>query len=577
MSVKTEDKSERINSINTDKPKSKNKFSKKIVITISSIVLVFIVGILAVSAYVSNYDTAFPNVYVADIPVEGLTENEILEKLDAKYLADKISGFSIPLVCNDSRDEISIDELNVKFLNNETAARAFDHGKHSNLIGRAVSFISHLLNKTVIDPVIYYDAEVFNNKVNSVTAPYEQEPVGYTFSIEPDKITVHNKVKGVKADRGLITSTIEAQICNMKFEAITITPVDMEPEPFNLDDVYKWLTADAVDAYYEKGEDGKIMVVPEKLKCNVDKSAIDSAVTRAGNSPEGFVTIEAKTEKPEHTKAELESKLYCDLLGSYKTGLGGSAARVNNVILATSRINGTELMPEEEFSYDKAILPRSSANGYQAAPVYVGNKVESGMGGGICQPSSTLYSAALYANLGIVERHNHSMAVGYIPAGMDATIAEGALDLRIKNTTGYPVKIVSEVSGGTVNFSIYGYNPDKYSVEVVRGTSGGAYLVTRVIKKDGIEVNREQMPSSRYVPHEEDDDDKKNQEEKKEEEKKPDAPPIPSDESTSAEPTPAPAPETTPASEVAPAPTPEPAPVPAPEPVQTTPAASSEL
>ena len=501
MSVKTEDKSAKINSIDADKPKNKNKSSKKVLIVLLTVVLVFIVGLLAVSAYVSDYDTAFPNVYVADISVEGLTENEILEKLDAKYSADKISGFSIPLVCNDSRDELSINELNVKFLNNETAARAFDHGKHSNSIGRAISFISHLFNKIVIDPVIYYDEEVFNNKVNSVASPYEQEPVGYTFTIEPGKITVHNKVKGVKADRGLITSTVESQICNMKFEAITIVPADMEPEPFNLDEVYKWLTADAVDAYYEKGDDGKIVVIPEKLKCDVDKSAVDSAVSKVGNSPEGFVTIEAKTEEPEHTKAELEANLYCDLLGSYKTGLGGSAARVNNVILATSRINGTELMPDEEFSYDKAILPRSSANGYQAAPVYVGNKVESGMGGGICQPSSTLYSAALYANLGIVERHNHSMAVGYIPAGMDATIAEGALDLRIKNTTGYPVKLVGEISNGMVNFSIYGYNPENISVDIVRGIGGGAYLVTRVVKKDGVEIKREEMPSSRYSPH----------------------------------------------------------------------------
>ena len=327
MSVKTEEKSERINLTHTDKAKIKNIFSKKTAITILSIVLAFIVVMLAVSAYVSNYDTTFPNVYVADIPVEGLTENEILKKLDEKYSADKISGFSIPLVCNDSRDEVSTDELNIKFLNNETAARAFNHGKHSNLIGRTVSFISHLLNKTVIDPAISYDTEVLNNKVNGVTAPYEQEPIGYTFSIEPDKVIVHNKVKGVKADRGLITSTLEAQICNMKFEAITINPVDIEPEPFNLDEVYNWLIADAVSAYYEKGQNGKVVVIPEKLKCNIDKSAIDSAVSKVGNSPEGFVAIEVKTEAPEHTKSELESNLYCDLLGSYKTGLGGSAAR----------------------------------------------------------------------------------------------------------------------------------------------------------------------------------------------------------------------------------------------------------
>lgn len=508
MSTKTEVKSVTENIPETDSPKKNNnneksglKWLKWLLIILLIIVVAFSATVWGVVKYVENYDTAFPNVYISDIPVEGMTENEILSKLDAKYSTEKIAGQSIPFVCNDSSDELKIDDLDVHYLNNDTAAKAFESGRNSNIVLRALSFMQHFVSKTVIEPSIAYNNDVLSAKIDSVTAPHEKEPVGYTYKLEPGKVTVINKEKGIKADRNLIVSDVESQIRSMAFNTINMVPVEVEPAPVNIDEVYNWMTSDPQDAYYEKGDDNKVYVQQEKLKCTFDKSALRSAISNVGDAPEGFVAFDAQTEEPENTKTKLEENLYKDLLGSYKTGLSGTAARVNNIMLATSRVNGTELMPDEEFSYDKAILPRNYANGYQAAPVYVGNKVASGLGGGICQGSSTLYCAALYANLGIVERHNHSMAVGYVYPGMDATISEGVLDLKLKNTTGYPVKLVGEISNGMVNFSIYGYNPENISVDIVRGIGGGAYLVTRVVKKDGVEIKREEMPSSRYSPH----------------------------------------------------------------------------
>ena len=119
------------------------------------------------------------------------------------------------------------------------------------------------------------------------------------------------------------------------------------------------------------------------------------------------------------------------------------------------------------------------------------------------------YCAALYANLEIVERHNHSLLVSYLPPGLDATIAEGVLDLKFKNSTPYPIKIAASAASGTVTFSIWGYNPERYSVELLRSGGGYSYQVTRVVKKDGAEVARQKMSSSLYNKPEE--------EEKKEE------------------------------------------------------------
>ena len=128
------------------------------------------------------------------------------------------------------------------------------------------------------------------------------------------------------------------------------------------------------------------------------------------------------------------------------------------------------------------------------------------MGGGICQVSSTLYSALLYANLEILERHNHSLPVGYIPLGMDATIAEGLLDLRFRNNTNYPIKLSASADGGVISFSILGYNPDGISVSIERSNKGDTYYVTRVVKKNGEVVNREKMRSSTYAKPEKKDE-----------------------------------------------------------------------
>lgn len=142
-------------------------------------------------------------------------------------------------------------------------------------------------------------------------------------------------------------------------------------------------------------------------------------------------------------------------------------------------------MPGETFSYDKTIGSRTAANGYKTATVYVGNTLDEGIGGGICQTSSTLYSAVLYANLEIVSRTSHSLPVSYMPAGQDATIAEGYIDFKFKNNTDYPVKIVCTTSYGSVTCSIMGVKPAGQSVSVVNTkTSTIEPKTTRTLKEE---------------------------------------------------------------------------------------------
>ena len=165
--------------------------------------------------------------------------------------------------------------------------------------------------------------------------------------------------------------------------------------------------------------------------------------------------MDVETTKPRVTKEDL-SKIK-GLMGTFSTNYATSAAgRSNNIEIATKVINGTVVMPGETFSFNDIVGPRTVERGYQEAGTYVGNKVEPGIGGGICQVSTTLYRAAMKANLRSVERTNHSMVVGYAQPGLDATVSYGYLDYKFKNTYDFPIYIQGSTVGKVVTYNIYG-------------------------------------------------------------------------------------------------------------------------
>ncbi len=144
-------------------------------------------------------------------------------------------------------------------------------------------------------------------------------------------------------------------------------------------------------------------------------------------------------------------------MSTYSTNFASSTSgRAANIELSTKAINGKVLMPGETFSYNEVVGERTRARGYQDAGVIVGNKVENGLGGGICQTSSTLYQAVIRSGLKSVERYNHSLTVGYLPKGFDATVSWGGPDYKFKNTYDFPIYIEGYCSNRNLVFNVYG-------------------------------------------------------------------------------------------------------------------------
>lgn len=127
-----------------------------------------------------------------------------------------------------------------------------------------------------------------------------------------------------------------------------------------------------------------------------------------------------------------------------------SPGRTTNVVLSSAKVNGTILQPGEVFSFNRTVGPRTAQGGYQNAKIFAGKKVVTGIGGGVCQTSSTLYNLALEAGLQVLERYPHSLKVVYAPPQRDATVSWGGADLKFRNTLSTPVKILCQVDNGYV-------------------------------------------------------------------------------------------------------------------------------
>lgn len=172
-------------------------------------------------------------------------------------------------------------------------------------------------------------------------------------------------------------------------------------------------------------------------------------------------------EKPRVTM-EILNKIKETEISSFSTSFSPKQVdRTTNLKLSIERINGTVIYPGETFSMDEALGERTAKEGYKYAPAFSGGQVVKSMAGGICQTTTTMYNAALFANMQIVERYKHGLPVTYINKGRDATIYRNVYDLKVKNNYEYPlyVKASIDTKKGLMTVKIYGYKKE-YNIKV---------------------------------------------------------------------------------------------------------------
>lgn len=224
-----------------------------------------------------------------------------------------------------------------------------------------------------------------------------------------------------------------------------------------IDKIEKEINKNAVDAKISI-TNGQVKITPEVEGIKLQKDKLREAIVAQINGEISKETLIIKAPL-EVAKTKISSEKLSavnTLISSFSTNFSTSIAnRINNIELATKAINGTILMPGEIFSFNETVGERTRARGYKEAGVIIGDKIESGLGGGICQVSSTLYNAMLTANLKAEERRNHSLPLGYVGKGLDATVDWRNIDFKFKNTLNTPIYIEGYTKNKNVYFNIY--------------------------------------------------------------------------------------------------------------------------
>lgn len=233
-------------------------------------------------------------------------------------------------------------------------------------------------------------------------------------------------------------------------------------------------------------EDASISIAGSSVNVKESKSGLKVNIEDTLNNM--ATKLEKGKGKEELVVAKVEPNIKTEqlqevntVLGSYTTKFNsGVAGRSTNIRLAANRTSGILLMPGETFSYNKATGRRTVDNGYKNAPVIVQGVMQEGVGGGVCQVSTTLYNATLYAGLEYVQLKNHSIPPSYVSKGRDATVADGGIDFVFKNNLNYPIYIKNYVSENTVTCQIYGSSKDKQDIQIETNTDS---VSTAPVKK----------------------------------------------------------------------------------------------
>ncbi|MGV8146934.1 MAG: VanW family protein [Alkaliphilus sp.] len=211
---------------------------------------------------------------------------------------------------------------------------------------------------------------------------------------------------------------------------------------------------------------GNFIITNEILGTKLDRKILKERIAETINNYKlQDIEIPILFTSPRITREKL--LVIQEVIGQYTTEFDSAVVgRSKNILLASSKFDGTLLMTGEALSFNKQTGRRTAQAGYQVAPVILDGELVPAIGGGICQVSSTLYAAVLRADLEVIQRQNHSMAVSYMHIGQDATVSYGFIDFEFANSKKYPVFLESYVEGNKLTIEFYGNKTNDIHIEI---------------------------------------------------------------------------------------------------------------
>lgn len=467
--------------------KKRKKRKKAIII---SLILVILMAIFStIFAFINiNNEKIISGVTIKGIEVSGLTKEEAMAKLETIY-SEKLEK-DLKLKYGEYESELNPTLMEVKYDIENAVNEAYLLGKDGNIFVNNYKILSTLIQKKDINVNMTLNEEVTKQTINDMGQNLPGIMLESSYTVEGNKLIITKGKDGIVIDTDTLLNKVKNTLNNINKteEYIEIPTTNKSPAPIDIDKIHSEVYKEAKDAYYTKNP---FTVYPEVEGVDFDVEAAKKMIET--ENKEEYI-IQLKITKPKVTIDQIGPEAFPDQLSIFKTRYDASDKdRTTNLILACKKLDGKVIMPGETFSYNATLGPRSTATGYKNAKVYENGEVVDGIGGGICQISSTLYNAALMADMEIVERRNHQFVTSYVGAGRDATVVYGLTDFKFKNTRKYPIKLKASSVSGIATISIFGIKEEEreYTYTFKTNTISTIPFTTKYVEDASLQPGQE--------------------------------------------------------------------------------------
>ena len=462
-------------------PKDPEKARRaKLTFTVFAVILSLIFIGATVGGYmVTANPNSFPNVYIGGYFAGNMSREQIDAVLVENNWDEQVdTSLQVKLPAEVSF-EVDSCQSGAKLTREQAVEAALRYGHDSNWYENLFRYLLNYIGPVDVDlaerplneDYIRQCMEKGAAKLEKVTADE-----GYTVDEKEKLLRLRKGAGQIRLDEDAlyeqITQALKADSREMEFTQLTgtITMPDFQK-------IHDELAVEPADAYFNED----FSIVPEVNGCWFEVAEAEDLWKAA--QPGDVVEVPLDLTYPENTEESLSAMLYRDKLGSQTTYYTWSNDnRISNINLVAEKLNGHIMLPGEVFSYNEYVGQRTKEAGFLEAGAYDNGEVVQEVGGGICQVSSTLYCATMYAQLETVERTNHYFKVDYLDYGLDATVSWPKPDFKFKNCRDYPIKIVA-----------YCDNEEKSLTIEIWGTDvDGTYVTLRsskLVVYDSVYVN----------------------------------------------------------------------------------------
>lgn len=448
--------------VEKNKEKTTNKKSKnKIAIYIITVVAVLLLFAFIITGIVNKLNlNVYKGITIFSHDLSGMSDKQVGEFLKDKNeeiltkTLDIKQGKNLLISINSSDFDFKLDK-------GATIKNVMQYGRSQNIFKDTSDILAGALIGKKIKPVYVYDDKKIIEVVKEVKSIIEEKTIddSYITDEKEYKLVINKGTAGNSIDENIFINDLLNGFMLENSKEIVLKIIKTDPEKLDVDVIYSNVVRAAEDAYIDKTALPP-KLVPHQVGLDFNKEELKKVINNLeASKSEDFKLL---ITQPKTKLSDLTWDLYNYQISTYTTYFPiTDQNRASNLKRSLEILDGKIVNASAIFSFNSTIGITTQAKGFKMATVFAGGTLAKEVGGGICQTVSTLYNAALLADLKIVQRKNHSLPVGYVPPSRDATVYYPAIDFKFENTRNYPLKIVTKFNPrGSMTISLLGSKED---------------------------------------------------------------------------------------------------------------------